>query len=229
MAATIRRRASPAGTRAAHARAGGRDIASQVCHTVATQRHNYVLRSAPCCPSPSPSESTAPATRSSPSSDVLANHEPFTDHMLIEWSFAGPAAGVGAKARMHAALPGPKDWIDMEVIESRAPVRTVEESVSAQGKRRTRGTYTLDELPGGGTHVRFELRYLQAPLLDRLAGTLHPALAPARQRARDAPARRGARRGAAQPAGEGAWSGLDESDRRFLLPCRACVTKRRSG
>jgi hypothetical protein len=100
--------------------------------------------------------------------DVLANHQPFTDHMLVEWSFSGPAAGVGARARMHADVPGPKDWMEMEVKESRAPVTTVEEAVSANGRRRTRGTYTLDELPGGGTHVRFDLTFLETPLRDRL-------------------------------------------------------------
>jgi hypothetical protein len=88
--------------------------------------------------------------------------------MLVEWSFSGPPAGVGARARMRAALPGPKDWMDMEVVESRPPVTTAEETVSAKGRRRTRGTYTLDELPDGGTDVRFELAYLQTPILDRL-------------------------------------------------------------
>ena len=41
--------------------------------------------------------------------DVLANHEQFCDHMLVDWSFSGPAAGVGARARMRANAPGPKD------------------------------------------------------------------------------------------------------------------------
>jgi hypothetical protein len=100
--------------------------------------------------------------------DVLPNHVRFTDHMLVDWSFSGSPAGVGSKSRMRAALPGPKDWMDLEVIESRAPETTVEETVSAKGKRRTRGTYTLDELPGGATRVRFELAWLRATLLDRL-------------------------------------------------------------
>lgn len=34
--------------------------------------------------------------------DVLSNHEPFTNHMLVDWSYEGPAAGVGARARMRA-------------------------------------------------------------------------------------------------------------------------------
>jgi len=104
--------------------------------------------------------------------DALANHEPFTDHMLVDWTYSGPAAGVGAKARMRANVPGPKDWIDMEVIAAQAPVTTVEESVGAKGRRRTRGTYTLEELPGGGTHIRFELAYVEMPLSERLMAPL---------------------------------------------------------
>jgi hypothetical protein len=104
--------------------------------------------------------------------DVLANHEPFTDHMLVEWSYAGPAAGVGARARMRAKVPGRADWIEMEVVASEAPVTIAEESVSAGGRRRTRGTYTLDELPGGGTGVRFELAFLDTLPPDRIAAPL---------------------------------------------------------
>jgi hypothetical protein len=100
--------------------------------------------------------------------DVLANHAGFTDHMLVDWTFSGPPEGIGSKSRMRPALPGPKDWMELEVLESRAPVTTVEETVSAKGKRRTRGTYTLEELPGGATQVRFELVWLETTFLDRL-------------------------------------------------------------
>lgn len=104
--------------------------------------------------------------------DVLANHEPFTDHTLVEWSYAGPAAGVGARARMRANVTGRSHWIDMEVISAEAPVTIVEQSVGANGRRRTRGTYTLEPLPGGGTDIRFELSYLETPWFDRLAAPL---------------------------------------------------------
>jgi polyketide cyclase/dehydrase/lipid transport protein len=104
--------------------------------------------------------------------DVLANHERFTDHMLVDWSYAGPAAGVGARARMRAKVPGRTDWIDMEVVAAEAPVTTTEESVSAGGRRRTRGTYTLEELPGGGTRIRFELAFLDTLRSDRIAAPL---------------------------------------------------------
>jgi hypothetical protein len=104
--------------------------------------------------------------------DVMANHELFTDHMLVDWSYSGPASGIGAKARMRANLPGPKDFSDMTVVDGEAPSRIVEQAVSAKGKRRTQGTYTLHELPGGGTEIRFELRYLEMPAIDKLLSPL---------------------------------------------------------
>jgi hypothetical protein len=103
--------------------------------------------------------------------DVLANHAQFNDHMLVDWSFEGPAAGVGAKARMRANVPG-EQWVQVEVLESVRPVRSVEETVGAHGKRRTRGTYTLDALPDGATEVHFQFEVLQAPLSERLAAPL---------------------------------------------------------
>jgi uncharacterized protein YndB with AHSA1/START domain len=100
--------------------------------------------------------------------DVLANHESFTDHMLVDWSFSGPAAGVGARSRMRANLPGPKDWVELEVLSAEAPATSVEETVGAGGRRRTRGTYRLTELPTGGTRVEFELAFLAVPRRERL-------------------------------------------------------------
>jgi hypothetical protein len=104
--------------------------------------------------------------------DVLANHEAFTDHMLVDWTCSGPAQGVGAKARVRANVPGPADWLEIEVLEAEPPLRTVEETVGGRGRRRTRGTYTFEALPGGGTRVQFELRYLDAPVAERLAAPL---------------------------------------------------------
>ena len=118
--------------------------------------------------------------------DVLANHVQFTDHMLVDWSFSGPAAGVGAKARMRANAPGPKQWIDMEVVSASAPETIVERAVSAGGRRRTQGTYTLRPRPDGGTDVEFELRYLEMPLGERVASPLLRAwLKRANQKAMD--------------------------------------------
>jgi hypothetical protein len=101
--------------------------------------------------------------------DVLANHEAFTDHFLTDWTASGPASGVGAKVRVKAKAPGAEQWLDIEVMEAKAPERTVENAVSAGGKRRTCGTYTLTELPGNRTLVEFEFDYLSAPALERPA------------------------------------------------------------
>jgi uncharacterized protein YndB with AHSA1/START domain len=104
--------------------------------------------------------------------DVLANHEAFTDHLLKDWKLSGPASGVGSKARMHVNAPGSNEVAELEVLESEPPHRTVEETFSAKGKRRTRGTYTLTEAPGGGTHVEFELAWVEAPRSERLGTPL---------------------------------------------------------
>jgi hypothetical protein len=108
--------------------------------------------------------------------DVLGNHERFTDHFLLDWQVSGPATGVGARARMRVKSPGPDDWLDMEVLEADPPRTTTEESVSAKGKRRTRGTYVLEELPGGGTRIALELAWLEAPLRERLGAPLTRAV-----------------------------------------------------
>jgi uncharacterized protein YndB with AHSA1/START domain len=104
--------------------------------------------------------------------DVLENHERFTDHFLVDWQLSGPPRGVGARARIRVKTRGAEDWLDMEVIAAEPPRMTMEESTGANGRRRTRGTYVLDELPGGGTRISFELAWLSAPLPERLAAPL---------------------------------------------------------
>jgi hypothetical protein len=104
--------------------------------------------------------------------DVLGNHEQFTDHFLVDWELSGPASGVGAKARMKVKAAGREDPLDMEVVAAERPRMTAEESVSAKGRRRTRGTYRLEEDPNGGTIIEFELEWLQATLLDRLTAPI---------------------------------------------------------
>ena len=91
--------------------------------------------------------------------DVLANHASFLDHFLVDWSFSGPRSGVGARAKARQDAPGSQDWMEFEVLESEPPRRIVEEGVSAGGRRRTRGTYTLEELPSGATRVSFQLQW----------------------------------------------------------------------
>jgi Polyketide cyclase / dehydrase and lipid transport len=90
--------------------------------------------------------------------DVLANHEGFLDHLFVNWKFSGPRRGVGAKAEGRQNVPGAQDWTDFEIVES-APGRIVERAEGNKGKRITHGTYTLEELPEGGTRISFELAW----------------------------------------------------------------------
>jgi hypothetical protein len=99
---------------------------------------------------------------------VLANHEAFLDHFLVDWKFSGPRQGVGAKAEARASAPMSQDWTDFEIVEVEAPSRIVEEGVGLKGKRRTRGTYRLRSLPGGGTEVSFELEWIESARAESL-------------------------------------------------------------
>jgi Polyketide cyclase / dehydrase and lipid transport len=101
--------------------------------------------------------------------DVMANHEPFTNHMLIDWEYSGPERGVGSRARVKAKLAGRTDVIDMEVVAADRPFKIVEQNVGAHGRRRANGTYTLQELPDGGTGIAFEYAWRAAPVSERLA------------------------------------------------------------
>lgn len=116
--------------------------------------------------------------------DVMANHEPFTDHILVDWSYAGTPRGVGSKAHVHTKAGGVRDEADIEVVSARAPERIVERNVSAKGKRIAHGTYDLAELPDGGTRVSFTYAWEQSPAADRvLAPLVRAALRRANRRA----------------------------------------------
>lgn len=99
---------------------------------------------------------------------VLATHAAFLDHFLVDWTFSGPRRGVGARGKARANTPMSQDWTEFEILEAEEPRRIVEQGVGAGGKRRTRGTYRLRELPGGGTGVSFELEWLEASRAERL-------------------------------------------------------------
>jgi hypothetical protein len=103
--------------------------------------------------------------------EVFANHETFLDHQFVQWKFSGPRRGVGARAEAKANAPASQDWTDFEIVEAE-PNRIVEEAVGAGGKRRTRGTYLLDELPDGETRVSFEFEWLQASRIERFGAPL---------------------------------------------------------
>jgi hypothetical protein len=99
--------------------------------------------------------------------DVLANHEAFTDHFLVDWHLEGPASGVGASVTMTVRAPGRSEEVELTVIDAEPPVRTVEETVGAGGRRRTRGTYTLDAIDADHTEVRFRIDPLEVPRSER--------------------------------------------------------------
>jgi hypothetical protein len=103
--------------------------------------------------------------------DVLANHEAFVDHLFTDWSFSGPARGVGAKGQARTNAPGSQDWTDFEIVESERPSRIVERAVDAKEKRETRGTYSLAAV-GEGTEISFELEWLKAARTERFFGPL---------------------------------------------------------
>jgi hypothetical protein len=107
--------------------------------------------------------------------DVLANHELFTDHMLRDWRCEGPARGGGAHPKITAVAAGRTDPLDMEVIEAERPTRNMERNVGASGRVMT-GTYTLAELPGGGTRITFESAWLRVPRSEALAAPLVRAM-----------------------------------------------------
>jgi hypothetical protein len=107
--------------------------------------------------------------------DVLANHELFTDHMFRDWRCSGPASGVGAKVSFTAIAAGRSEAIDVEVIEAERPARNKERNVGASGRVAT-GTYTLAELPGGGTRITFENEWIQVPRAEALTAPLVRAI-----------------------------------------------------
>jgi hypothetical protein len=108
--------------------------------------------------------------------DVMSNHEPFTNHMLQNWEYSGPARGIGSKARVTVNAGGRSEQVEIEVIAAERPNTIVEQNVGAGGRRVGTGTYTLEELPGGGTRIAFEYAWLRAPLSERAAAPLIRAI-----------------------------------------------------
>jgi uncharacterized protein YndB with AHSA1/START domain len=130
--------------------------------------------------------------------DVMANHEPFTDHILKDWHYSGPDRGLGSKARVHISAAGRTDTVDIEVIDAEPPARIVERNIGAGGKRVATGTYVLSDRPEGGTHVQFEYAWQRVPLSERV---MAPAVRGMLRRANErAMARLAEQIGAAVPA-----------------------------
>ena len=99
--------------------------------------------------------------------DVMANHEAFTDHMLVNWRVSGPATGIGSKAQVTTKFGGMTDEATIEVFEVEPGRMIRERTIAAKGKRISHGTYTLSDLPNGGTHIEFEFAFQQVPALER--------------------------------------------------------------
>jgi carbon monoxide dehydrogenase subunit G len=104
--------------------------------------------------------------------DVMRNHERFTDHMLTDWRYAGPASGVGSTARVRTKVAGKSDSLLIETVSRSAPTEIVEHNTGAGGRRRASGTYVLETLPGGGTRVSFTYAWREAPASERLFAPL---------------------------------------------------------
>lgn len=111
------------------------------------------------------------------------------------FALAGGFVVVASQA-FSASVTG---WITFGIglgIISVLGLETVEELIGAKGHRRTRGTYLLEELPGVGTEVTFELVWFEAPLVERLGAPFTRAVtrranAKALRRLVDVPAQTG--------------------------------------
>jgi uncharacterized protein YndB with AHSA1/START domain len=109
--------------------------------------------------------------------DDLANHEAFTDHFLTDWKLLREdSVGVGAGARMRVKGGGRHPWIEIVAVESVRPEYTVEHGRGGRDlRRRTSGTYRLEDAPGGATEVSFTSEFEPNGLGERLAAPLSRA------------------------------------------------------
>ena len=83
--------------------------------------------------------------------DVMANHEPFNDHLMKDWELSGPASGVGSKARVRKGRSATVRWTADQVralLEAAQGVRVGVRSVgrgrvggSGSGQRERTGTH----------------------------------------------------------------------------------------
>jgi hypothetical protein len=117
-----------------------------------------------------------PAERVYDSLDVMANHEPFTNHMLQDWHYSGPERGIGAMAQVTAKLGGRSEPVEIEVIAGVRPTTIVEQNGGAGGRRIATGAYTLEQLPTGDTRIVFEYAWKRAPLSERATAPLVRAI-----------------------------------------------------
>jgi hypothetical protein len=100
--------------------------------------------------------------------DVMANHEPFNDHLMRDWELSGSPR----RRRLPSSRPHPRARDHRRRRHRggglRPPTRIVERNVATKAGRTGEGTYTLAARADGGTRITFEYRWIVAPLLDRL-------------------------------------------------------------
>lgn len=95
--------------------------------------------------------------------DIMANHEPFNDHLMRDWQLSGPKRGVGSKARVKTRALGMSDVVDIEVVDVEAPARIVERNTATKAGRTGQGGYLLEPLPDGGTRITVEYQWVVLP------------------------------------------------------------------
>jgi hypothetical protein len=108
--------------------------------------------------------------------DVMAHHEPFTNHILKSWEYYGPPRGLGAGARVRACAGGRTDHLSIEVVDGQRPVRITEMNIGAGGRRIATGSYELSELTEGGTLIVFTYAWHRVPREERRAAPLVRAI-----------------------------------------------------
>ena len=91
----------------------------------------------------------------------LRNHEPFTDHFLIDWE------GSASSVRVRVKAPGRSEVVEINEIQSVVPSKLAERTTGAGGKRTSTGTYTLEEDGPNRTRVRFEFVIEKMPAFER--------------------------------------------------------------
>ena len=122
--------------------------------------------------------------------DVMANHEPFTDHMLTNWRVSGPPTGVGSKANVTAKVGAITDESEIEVFEVEDGRMIRERTIAAKGKRIAHGTYTLQR-PAGRRHAhRVRVRAAEGAGDREAAAAADAQDGPQGQRERDGAPRR---------------------------------------
>ena len=111
---------------------------------------------------------------------ILGNHEAFTDHMLVDWTLSGPAAGIGASADVTSTIGGRREPVHFEVIGAEPPTGIVELSIAAKGRRIATGEFRLADEGINRTRVAFTFKLENAPRIEQLVlplmtGTLRRA------------------------------------------------------